>query len=156
MYDQVQPLLDAFDRPRASTAQVRDDVFAAGGARLALEGRRRQLAAVPAPAAQKPRVAALDRSLGALAHRIGDQSLEQAVKGWATAVPSAYDGRSVPLTPRHDRTGVRVPAIKGGWLASAGVVCGRTTDAGVAAAAANGLAEYGLSICAGLLAVREG
>ncbi len=218
VYDQVQPLLDAFDafdRPRVENAQVRDDVFAAGGTRLALEARLRELRAAEAPTAFAPRVAELDASLSALAkaagvlssatratpgaggnvpqYQQGEQALDAAIGSWARTVTAVYGGKAVPLTPRHDRTGVRAPSSKGGWLYEAGRRCGRSDGARVAAAAlpgvplpaadaarlkakvllpladvragkgrpalaaaANGLAEYGSSVCASLFAVREG
>ncbi len=218
VYDHVQPLLDAFDafdRPRVENAQVRDDVFAAGGQRLALEARLRELRAAQAPTAFAPRVQQLDAALAGLAkaagvlssatratpgaggvvaqYQAGEQALDAAIRTWATAVTAVYGGQDVPLTPRHDRTGVRAPSSKGAWLYEAGRACGRTDSARVAAAelpevalpaadaarlrskvltpladvragkgrpalaaAANGLAEYGSSVCAGLFAVREG
>ncbi len=218
VYDQVQPLLDAFDafdRPRVENAQVRDDVFAAGGTRLALEARLRELRAADAPTSFAARVQQLDGALASLGkaagtlsaatratpgaggtvpqYEQGEKALDTAVSTWATAVTGVYGGKAVPLTPRHDRTGVRVPDSKGAWLYEAGRTCGRTTSTRVAAAelpkvalptgdaarlrakvlapltqvragkgrpalaaAANGLAEYGSSVCAGLFAVREG
>ena len=218
VYDQVQPMLDAFDafdRPRRENAQVRDDVFAAGGARVALEAGLRRLRATRAPTAAAPRVAQLDAGLAALAkaagtlsaatratpgpggtvpdYQRGEAALDAAATGWARAVTAVYGGKDVPLTPRRDRTGVRVPASKGAWLLAAGQACGRAAAPRVAAAvlpnvplptadaarirtkvlaplalvragkgrpadaaAANGLAEYGSSVCAGLFAVREG
>lgn len=218
VYDQVQPMLDAFDafdRPRRENAQVRDDVFAAGGARLALEAGLRQLREAKAPAATAPRAAELDTSLSALAkaagtlsaatratpgpggtvpdYQRGEAALDAASTAWARAITAVYGGKDVPLTPRRDRSDVRVPSSKGAWLLAAGQACGRAAAPRVAAAvlpnvplpppdaarlrtevltpladvragkgrpanakAANGLAEYGSSVCAGLFAVREG
>lgn len=218
VYDQVQPMLDAFDafdRPRRENAQVRDDVFAAGGARLALEAGLRALRQVDAPTAAAARVAELDGSLAGLAkaagtlsaatratpgpggtvpdYQRGEAALDAAVSSWAKAVTAVNGGKEVPLTPRRDRTAVRAPSSKGAWLFVAGQACGRAAAPRVAAAvlptiplprvdaariktevhaplakvragggraanaaAANGLAELGSSVCAGLFAVREG
>ncbi|MCU1693323.1 MAG: hypothetical protein JWM64_2414 [Frankiales bacterium] len=218
VYDQVQPLVDAFDafdRPRVENAQVRDDVFAAGGTRLALEARLKELRTAEAPTAFGPRVRQLDAALAALGkaagvlsaatratpgaggtvpqYQQGEKALDAAITTWATAVTAVYGGKGVPLTPRHGRTGVRAPSSKGAWLYAAGRTCGQAAGARVAAAelpkvplpvadaarlkakvlaplaqvragkgrpalaaAANGLAEYGSSVCAGLFAVREG
>lgn len=218
VYDQVQPLLDAFDafdRPRPETAQVRDDVFAAGGARLALEARLREFRAAAAPTAFTSRLEQMDTALAGLAeaagalssatratpgpdgtvpqYQQGEARLDVAVATWARAVTAVYSGKDVPLTPRRDRADVRAPSSKGAWLLAAGQACGRAELPRVAAAvlprvplpkadqarleaevlaplaqvragegrparaaAANGLAEYGSSVCAGLFAVREG
>lgn len=218
VYDQVQPLLDAFDafdRPRPENAQVRDDVFAAGGTRLALEARLRELRAAQAPVSFASRVKELDAALTGLLkaagllssatratpgpggvvpqYEQGEKALDAAIGTWARAVTAVYGGRDVPVTPRRDRTDVRAPRSKGAWLYEAGRRCGRAELPRVAAAslptvplpaadaarlratvltpladvragkgrpalaeAANGLAEYGSSVCAGLFAVREG
>ncbi|MCW2608376.1 MAG: hypothetical protein JWO60_3069, partial [Frankiales bacterium] len=159
VYDQVQPLLDAFDafdRPRTENAQVRDDVFAAGGTRLALEARLRELRSAESPTAFGPRVTELDVALTGLVkaagvlsaatratpgpggnvpqYQQGEKALDAAIGTWARAVTAVYGGKAVPLTPRHDRTGVRAPASKGAWLYEAGRTCGGADGARVAAA----------------------
>ena len=160
VYDQVQPMLDAFDafdRPRPETAQVRDDVFAAGGARLALEARLRELAGRRGPDVVLPtRRAAGRRARGARQGRgravqrhaaplpapaAPSRSTSRASRPWTPPSPpgparstAVYGGKDVPLTPRRDRAGVRAPGSKGGWLLTAGQTCGRAGLARVAAA----------------------
>lgn len=161
VFDQVQPLqdaFDAFDRPRPESALVRDDVFAAAGAQNALAARRREIRATAPPPALRLAVGALDTRLGELqqvavslvaATRArpgadgvvqeyvrGERALEVALRGWQRAVTALYAGAQVPSVPAPDRAGAvggRAPLSRGAWLLAAGRVCGRTTKAVTAA-----------------------
>ena len=163
VYDQVQPMLDAFDafdRPRRENAQVRDDVFAAGGARLALEARLRELRAAEAPRRSRRRVPrARRRARPAWARpRACCPAATRATPGAGrhrAAVPAGRAGggrrrrrlgeaRSPPSTAARTSRSPRAatapacarPAARARWLLAAGQACGRAGRARVAAAAA--------------------
>jgi hypothetical protein len=155
VYDQVQPLQDAFDafaRPRPESALVRDDVFAAAGAQNALAARRAELAATTPPAALRGQVAQLDAGLAQLQRAAvalaaatkaqpgadgvvqeyvrGERALGVALRDYRRAVSALYAGQPVPSAPAPDRAGAvagRAPLSHGAWLLAAGRVCGRTS-----------------------------
>lgn len=168
VYDAVQPLHDAFAAfadPREDTAQVRDDVFAAGGAAGSLRARREELAEAtsgPDAGAQlRGRVAQLTAALTALeqaatqlsdatratpgpngtvaAYVEGERALRAATEAWRTAITPVYAGRppeqGTPTLPAPQRGDLRAPLSKGSWLRQAGRACGAADGPKAAAAA---------------------
>lgn len=158
VFDQVQPLQDAFDqfdKPHPDDLQVRDDVLRASVAVPALQARRKELKAFDVPDAYTAPVRDLLTSLDLLetaAVRLrkatgekgdaegevagfgsGQGILESAEIAWQDALLTVYGERDAPSMPSTDRTLVkrgRSPLSRGAYVYQADRTCGSSSTAG--------------------------
>ena len=157
VYDQVQPLqnaFDAFDRPMPDDAAVRDDVMRSAGAGPVLVELRAELERLPAPASLAMDKQGLDGGLEVLAGAADalrlaadapadDGNIVTAYEGardqltdgilrWTSGVRSLLDGTPLPGVPVQGAPPdgpMRAPLSKGSYLFEADRICSSADEA---------------------------